>query len=162
MGTNRELAAAASLAARAAASNRSMKISAIIAVPSMVRSTRLDGRTELSVQSFDLRVCYDPCLWPQRSAPGQHNRASLFLVDLPAARDLLLRAKHLFAAAILAGPQASRPIPQGTGHHGLCASAWRPGRLWNTGSLGFQPERFDKGRPLGFFAVNICGVFFRR
>src|SRR4051794_15203559 len=33
MGTNRELVVAASLAARAAASNRSMKISAIIAVP---------------------------------------------------------------------------------------------------------------------------------
>jgi hypothetical protein len=50
MGTNRELVAAASLAARAAASNRSMKISASIAVPSMVRFTRLDGRAELSVQ----------------------------------------------------------------------------------------------------------------
>jgi hypothetical protein len=35
----------------------------------------------------------------KRSAPGQHNRASLFLVDLPTARDLLLRAKHLFVAA---------------------------------------------------------------
>jgi hypothetical protein len=49
MGTNRELADAASLAARAAASNRSMKISAIIAVPSMVRSTRLDGRAYFEV-----------------------------------------------------------------------------------------------------------------
>jgi hypothetical protein len=67
MGTNRELADAASLAARAAASNRSMKISAIIAVPSMVRSTWLDGRAELSVQVV----------------LGQHNRASLFLVTLP-------------------------------------------------------------------------------
>jgi hypothetical protein len=84
MGTNRELAAAASLAARAAASNRSMKISAIIAVPSMVRSTRLDGRAELWVQVV----------------PGQHNLASLLLVDLPTARNLLLRAKHLFGAAI--------------------------------------------------------------
>ena len=87
MGTNRELAAAASLAARAAASNRSMKISAIIAVPSMVRSTRLDGRAELSVQVV----------------PGQHNRVSLFLVDLPTARDLLLCAKHLFVTAMVAG-----------------------------------------------------------
>ena len=50
-------------------------------VPSMVRSTR--GRAELSVQVV----------------PGQHNRASLFLVDLPTARDLVLRAKHLFVAA---------------------------------------------------------------
>jgi hypothetical protein len=39
MGTNRELVVAASLAARVAASNRTMKISAIIAVPSLVRST---------------------------------------------------------------------------------------------------------------------------
>jgi hypothetical protein len=36
----------------------------------------------------------------KRSAPGQHNRTSLFLVDLPTARDLLLRAKYLFVAAI--------------------------------------------------------------
>ena len=61
--TNRELVVAASLAARAAASNRSMKISAIMAVPSMVRSTRLDGRAELSVQVV----------------PGEHNRALISL-----------------------------------------------------------------------------------
>jgi hypothetical protein len=31
--------------------------------------------------------------------------------------DLLLYAKHLFVAAILAGPPASHRISQGTGHH---------------------------------------------
>ena len=40
--------------------------------------------------------------------PGQHNRASLFLVDLPTARDLLLRAKHLFVAAMVAGADISK------------------------------------------------------
>ena len=63
MGTNRELVVAASLAARAAASNRSMKISAIIAVPSMVRSTRLHGRAELSVQSFPVSTTVPLCSW---------------------------------------------------------------------------------------------------
>ena len=50
----------------------------------MVRSTRLDGRAELSVQVV----------------PGQHNRTSLF-GRLPTVRNLLLRAKHLFAAAMV-------------------------------------------------------------
>ena len=63
MGTNRELVAAASLAARAAASNRSMKISAIIAVPSMVRSTRLDGRAELSGQMRPVSTTVPRCSW---------------------------------------------------------------------------------------------------
>src|SRR2546423_14060484 len=40
-----------------------------------------------------------------------------FLVALAPVRDLLLCAKHLFVAAILAGPPASHPISQGTGHH---------------------------------------------
>jgi hypothetical protein len=87
MGTKCEQVAAASLSARAAASNRSMKISAIIAVPSMVRFTRLDGRAELSGQV----------------RPVSSTVASLFLVDLPTARDLLLRAKLLFIAAMVAG-----------------------------------------------------------
>jgi len=63
MGTNRELVAAASLAARAAASNRSMKISAIIAVPSIIRSTRLDGRAELSVQVRPVSTTVLRCSW---------------------------------------------------------------------------------------------------
>jgi hypothetical protein len=41
-------------------------------------------------------------------------------------------------------------------------AAIRGAGIWNTGSLGLQSERFDKRRPLGFFAINICGVFFRR
>jgi hypothetical protein len=40
-----------------------------------------------------------------------------FLVALARCGDLLLCAKHLFVAAILAGPPASHPISQGTGHH---------------------------------------------
>ena len=40
-----------------------------------------------------------------------------FLVALAPVRDLLLCAKHLFVAAILAGPPASHPISKGTGHH---------------------------------------------
>jgi hypothetical protein len=39
-----------------------------------------------------------------------------FLVALPPPWDLLLHAKYLFVPAILAGPPASRPISQGTGH----------------------------------------------
>jgi hypothetical protein len=36
-------------------------------------------------------------------------RASLFLVDLPTARDLLLRAKHLFVAAMATIGKTRRP-----------------------------------------------------
>jgi hypothetical protein len=40
-----------------------------------------------------------------------------FFVALARCGDLLLCAKHLFVAAIVAGPPASHPISQGTGHH---------------------------------------------
>jgi hypothetical protein len=43
--------------------------------------------------------------------------ATHFFVALARCGDLLLCAKHLFVAAILAGPPASHPISQGTGHH---------------------------------------------
>ena len=49
--------------------------------------------------------------------PRKNTPCFSFLVALPPVRDLLLRAKHLFVAAILAGPPASHPISQGTGHH---------------------------------------------
>jgi hypothetical protein len=43
--------------------------------------------------------------------------ATHFFVALACIPDLLKCAKHLLVAAILAGPPASHPISQGTGHH---------------------------------------------
>ena len=67
---------------------------------------------------------YGPACGPElatlsakRSAPGQHDRASLFLVDLPTARDLLLRAKHLFVEAMVVGADiSSNGDAQNTSH----------------------------------------------
>jgi hypothetical protein len=61
-----------------------------------------------------------PCIWlptrPRSAHYGRETRAqNWFLVVFGAVRDLLLCAKHLFVAAILAGPPASRPISQRNG-----------------------------------------------
>src|SRR5512132_1841222 len=61
-------------------------------------------------------------------------RIARLLVALPRSGDLLLCAKHLFVAAILAGPPASHPISQGTGHH--CAAGPRQARTM----LGCQDD----------------------
>jgi len=83
-------------------------------------------------------------LTPQRVSPTwrcQRNCARCrlrFFVVSARVRDLLLRAKHLFVAAILAGPPASRPIPQGTGHPARPACTHAARRSTPSHSVGFN------------------------
>jgi hypothetical protein len=67
-------------------------------------------------------------------------------------RDLLLCAKDLCVAAILAGPPASRRISQGRGHQwtvrlGMERRAFAERQLWNILSVNLEPECRDDGRP---------------
>ena len=129
MGTNRELVVAASLAERAAASNRSMKISAIIAVPSVIRSTRLDGRAELSVQVVDLRVRYGPACVAELATLSAKRPVS---TTVPRCSWSIcpLRETCYFAPNICSSPpswldrQRAAPFLEERDTNGLCASAW--------------------------------------
>ena len=110
-------------------------------VPSVIRSTRLDGRAELSVQVVDLRVRYGPAcvaelatLSAKRPVSTTVSRCSWSICPL--------RETCYFAPNICSSPPSwldrQRAAPfQGTGHQWTCAPRHGEARVreWNIGAV---------------------------